>query len=97
MTEAIIDVIDNPAASRYEARLDGEVVGFCSYRLVGEEVLLPHAEVDPRVAGRGIGSALARGTLDDLRRQGHRVVPLCPFVVDFIKKNPEYADLVALP
>jgi predicted GNAT family acetyltransferase len=94
MAEQVTEVRDNSGQSRYEITIDGEVVGFCSYRQADGVVLLPHAEVDPRVGGRGVGSQLARGTLDDLRRHGHKVVPLCPFVANFIAKNPEYADLV---
>jgi uncharacterized protein len=35
-----------------------------------------------------------QGTLDDLRARGLALVPLCPFVADFITRHPEYADLV---
>lgn len=94
MVEEVIDVADRPEKSRYEITLDGEVVGFCSYRDTGDVYLLPHAEVDPRVGGRGIGTQLARRTLDDLRDRDIKVVPLCPFIADFINKNPEYQDLV---
>jgi uncharacterized protein len=90
-----VQVVDSPTTSRYEVLLEGAVVGFCSYRLSDGVVLLPHAEVDPSIGGRGIGTQLARGTLDDLRRQGLKVVPLCPFIVDFIRKNHEYSDLLA--
>jgi predicted GNAT family acetyltransferase len=89
-----VTVVDNPSRSRYDITIDGEAVGFCSYRDTGGVFLLPHAEVDPRVGGRGVGTQLARGTLDDLRQRGVKVVPLCPFIADFIAKNPEYADLV---
>ena len=92
---ATIEVIDNPPTFRYEVHVAGENVGFCSYRQSEGAVLLQHAEVSPSVEGRGIGSALAKGTLDDLRSKGRMVVPLCPFIVDYIRKNPEYADLVA--
>jgi uncharacterized protein len=95
MAEQLTEVVDNPGHSRYDISLDGEVVGFCSYRESDGVYLLPHAEVDPRVGGRGVGTALARGTLDDLRRRGFKVVPLCPFIADFIAKNEAYADLVA--
>lgn len=94
MAEQVTQVIDNPERSRYEITIDGTAVGFCSYRDSGGVFLLPHAEVDPRVGGRGVGTQLARGTLDDLRRRDVKVVPLCPFIADFIVKNPEYADLV---
>lgn len=87
--------MDVPEQSRYEITLNGEVIGFCSYRETEGVVLLPHVEVDPEVGGRGIGSQLARGTLDHLREQGAKVVPLCPFIIDFIEKNPEYQDLVS--
>ena len=95
MADEVTQVIDRPDKSRYDISVDGEVVGFCSYRDTGDVFLLPHAEVDPRVGGRGIGTQLARGTLDDLRTRGIKVVPLCPFIADFIAKNPDYKDLVA--
>ena len=66
----MIEVVDRPDASRYEALLDGESVGFCTYRRTDGEVLLPHVEVRPDLNGHGIGSALARGALDDLREKG---------------------------
>jgi len=94
MAGEVIEVSDCPEKSRYEITINGAVVGFCSYRDTGEVYLLPHAEVDPSVGGRGIGTMLARQTLDDLRRRDITVVPLCPFIADFIKKNPEYQNLV---
>jgi predicted GNAT family acetyltransferase len=52
-----------------------------------------HTEVPKELEGRGIGSALIRGVLDTARRQGLKVVPLCPFAKAYIEKHPEYADL----
>jgi predicted GNAT family acetyltransferase len=94
MADEVIEVFDRPEKSRYEISIDGEVVGFCSYRDTGGVFLLPHAEVDPRIGGQGIGTTLARRTLDDLRARQVKVVPLCPFIADFIRKNPQYQDLV---
>jgi len=51
--------------------------------------------VPKALEGRGIGSALARGLLDLARAQKLKVKPLCPFVAGYIKKHPEYADLLA--
>ncbi|MBV9592767.1 MAG: N-acetyltransferase [Actinobacteria bacterium] len=90
----MIEVVDRPSASRYEALLDGTVVGECTYRITDHGVLLPHIEVRPDLNGQGIGSTLARRTLDDLRRRHLTVIPICPFMVHFIRVNPEYADLV---
>jgi predicted GNAT family acetyltransferase len=70
-------------------------VGFAAYHHTADGVLLPHAEVRPEFNGQGIGSALAKGALDDIRRQGLQAVPLCPFIVDFVRRHPEYNDMVA--
>ena len=38
--------------------------------------------------------AVARAALDDVRRQGRQVTPVCPFIAAYIKRHPEYIDLV---
>lgn len=91
-----IDVGDNPGQSRYEVRLDGDLVGFAEYERSGSLVTFTHTEVSPLVGGRGVGSALVRGALDDVRAAGDlRVVPRCPFVRGWIASHEDYADLVA--
>lgn len=91
-----VETTHNPEESRYEARLDGELAGFAEYVLQGSEsIVFTHTEVDDRFEGKGVGSALARFALDDVRREGSRqVVPRCPFIRGWIEKHPEYADLV---
>lgn len=95
-----VAVKDNPEEQRYEAWVDGERAGFITYRREpdgqgGEIVTLPHTEVDPSFEGKGIGSILARDTLDDLHAAGVRVRPTCPFLARYVTLHPEYADLVA--
>ena len=86
----------NPGESRYEAHLDGELAGFAEYVVKDDLVFLTHTEVNDRFEGHGVGSAIARFALDDVRAQGsRRVVPRCPFIKAWIDKHPDYADLVA--
>ena len=88
--------MDRPEQRRYELMLAGEHVGELVYRNRGENVVaFLHTEVDPTAQRRGLGSALVAGALDDARRRGLRVVPLCPFVDAYVRRHPEYADLVA--
>jgi uncharacterized protein len=88
-------VTDNPAENRYEARIDGELAGFSEYHLTKASIVFTHTKVFDEFEGRGVGSTLARGALDDVRAKGDRtVVPVCPFVHGFIDDHPEYADLV---
>jgi uncharacterized protein len=90
-----VDVRNNEADARYEIALDGDVVGYAFYRPDRDRVVFTHTEVSPDVGGKGIGSALARGALDDVRRQGKHVVPRCPFIAGYLQRHAEYADLVA--
>ncbi|MFJ7593294.1 GNAT family N-acetyltransferase [Streptomyces sp. NPDC097617] len=90
-------VVDRPEQSRYEilAGDDGtETAGFADYFLSEGEIAFIHTETDSRFAGRGMGGLLARGALDDARARGLRVLPYCPFTRGWIRKHPEYADLV---
>lgn len=91
---ARVTVEENAAASRYEALTEGGVVaGFADYVERGGVRVLTHTEVDDAFEGQGVGSALVRGALDDLRSRGLPVRVTCPFTLDFIARHPEYADL----
>jgi uncharacterized protein len=89
-----IAVQDNPGESRYELLLDEQVVGEILYRLAPDHVVLLHTEVLPSLEGKGLGAQLVAGALDDIRARGLRVVPYCPFVRSYIRRHPDYADLV---
>ncbi len=92
MSELVVR--DNPEELRYEALRDGQLVGLIRYRTEPGVVVLVHTEVDEAVEGTGIGSQLVRGALDDIRASGLRLVPVCPFVAAYLRRHPEYSDLV---
>ena len=87
-------VADNPAASRYELRVDGELAGYINYHIRDETISLIHTEVNPGFEGGGLAGRLARYALDDARKRQLAVLPFCPYVRSWIKRHPEYADLV---
>jgi predicted GNAT family acetyltransferase len=89
------EVVDVPQASRYELRLGGRLIGLAVYRRRDGRIAFTHTEVDESCEGRGFGSRLAAAALDDARRDGLAVVPLCPFIAHYIERHPEYAQLVA--
>ena len=88
------DVQDAPDRSRYEVTVDGGLAGFAEYRDLDGARVFTHTEVFDAFEGHGIGSALARGALDDVRRSGRRLVALCPFIAAYVARHDEYADLV---
>jgi uncharacterized protein len=87
-------VRDNPSELRYELLLDDRVVGELRYRLEPGAVVLVHTEVDPAYEGHGFGTLLVEEALRDVRERGLRVVPICPLVRSYLRRHPEYAELV---
>jgi hypothetical protein len=87
------EVRDNAAGSRYELDVDGHIA-FVDYQLRPDRILLVHTEVPEALGGRGVGSKLARGTLDAVRTRGLKAELRCDFLDAYVKKHPEYADLV---
>jgi predicted GNAT family acetyltransferase len=91
-----MDVTNAPEHRRYEARIDGELAGIAEYRASDRIVTFVHTEVMSAFEGKGVGSALVRGALDDVRTQGKKVRAVCPFVKGYMEKHSdEYGDLVA--
>ena len=89
-----VDVRDNPSANRYEAWVDGELAGFSEYEPHETWLVFTHTEVFAAFEGKGVGSKLAKGALDDVRARGLKLTPQCPFINSYIKRHPAYADLV---
>jgi hypothetical protein len=92
--DAKIVVVDAPERERFEVTVDGDLAGFLVYRSRKGLLALIHTEVDERFEGRGIGGRLARFALDSARDRDLAVLPFCPFVNAWIKRHPEYVDLV---
>jgi len=88
------DVVDNPSELRYELHVDGELAGLIRYRRKPDALALVHTEIVPRFEGRGLGRTLVARALDDIRARGLHVIPICPFVREFIDHHPEYDELV---
>ena len=82
-------------ASRYELVEDGTVIGVAEYRVQGDAVVFHHTVIDPARRGHGLGAVLVQGALDDVRRTGRKVVPICWYVGQFVDTRSGYADLLA--
>ena len=89
------EVVEVSEESRYELRLDGRLIGLAAYHRRDGRIAFTHTEVDASCQGQGCGSRLAEAVLEDARRKGLDVVPLCPFIAHYIDTHPEYEALVA--
>lgn len=88
------DVIDNTAKTRFELELDG-ATAFLLYKRDGAFINLLHTEVPPALQGKGVGSKLVGGAMHLIREQKLTAIPICPFVIDYLKRHHEYLDIIA--
>lgn len=90
----MIEVRRNDGDQRYEAWVDGVLAGFADFQVTDVLIVFTHTEVGDAYEGQGVGSAIARYALDDVRATGtHRVLPMCPFIKGWMQRHPEYQDL----
>jgi predicted GNAT family acetyltransferase len=90
-----VTVRDVPEHHRYELHDGDQRVGLSTYDLDGDTITFHHTEVDPAFGGRGLGKLLVTAELEDARRRGLAVLPMCPYVRKVIAEDPAaYLDLV---
>jgi predicted GNAT family acetyltransferase len=94
-TATDVTVTRDPVRHRYNALVAGaEVSGFVDYQETSDLVVLTHTEVDQSFEGRGVGSALARAALDDVRERELKALVICPFILTWLRRHPEYVDVL---
>ncbi len=80
---------------RFEARLPGGTA-FLAYATAGDKVLEMYSTFVPgKERGKGVAAALVEAALAHARAEGYRVIPSCWYVALWIRRHPQYADLVA--
>ncbi len=82
---------------RYVLEINGQLLGFAQYHEEGDRQIFTHTEIDDSLSGKGMGSMLVRKSLDDARQRGKRIVPVCEFIGAYVKKHPDWNDLLEQP
>ena len=90
-------ITHEPDNNRYVYRDDaGVVAGEVEYVRQGDVLMLVKAEIWADRQGQGLGALLVRETLEMIRDEGHgKIQPICPFIVKYLMKNPEFQSLQA--
>jgi predicted GNAT family acetyltransferase len=88
-----IKLHNNEAANRFEMEFENSI-SFVEYEKDGDIISLLHTEVDPALEGRGAGTALVEKVLALIQKEGWQLIPLCPFVVAYIKRHPDWEKII---
>jgi len=91
-TSRMAIVRDNKDQRRFELEVEGGIA-FANYRQTPQAIIITHTETPRALRGHGIASELVQGALELIRADGHKVIAGCGFVVDYLNKHPEFADL----
>ncbi|GMN10372.1 GNAT family N-acetyltransferase [Croceitalea sp. MTPC9] len=86
-------LFDNQEKKQYEFHID-EHIPKIEYIKTKDKIYLTHTEVPIGLEGKGIGSALIKKALEDIKEKDLTLVPMCPFVAMYIKRYPEWRSLV---
>jgi uncharacterized protein len=89
------DIRNNEEKAQFETTVDGHVA-VTAYELEDpDRIVFTHTEVPEALAGRGIAGEIVKFGLDHAREKKLTVVPQCSYVASYIKRHPEYEDLLA--
>jgi predicted GNAT family acetyltransferase len=87
------DIQHDPAAQKFFVQVEGHE-GAIEYRQDGDRMEIVRTTVPEAIGGRGIAAQLVKTALDFAGAQGLRVKPTCSYAAAYIRRHPEYADLV---
>lgn len=92
MSEEKYELVNNFEANQFEFHIEGSIAKV-EYKKKDDKIYLTHTEVPDELEGKGIGSALAHATLEEVSRLDLTLVVLCPFIAKYIDRHPEWQIL----
>ena len=95
MTDIVITLEDGPTGGRCVAMVKGLEAELTFSKAGTSRIIIDHTRVPKELSGLGVGVALLERAVQDARRNGVRIVPLCPFAKAQIGKHPEWQDVLA--
>lgn len=93
MTNQDLQIIHNTPEKRFEVRAGGWLCRL-DYELHGDVLHLIHTQVPAAVEGQGIAAALAHEALSWARHTGFKVSPRCSYIKSYVKRHPQWADIL---
>jgi hypothetical protein len=84
---------DNSAAGRFEMDEAGHTV-FADYRRAAGRLIIDHVEAPVALRGNGAAGRLMEGLVDQARKEGVKITPLCGYASAWLKRHSDHADLI---
>lgn len=69
--------------------------GVMTYSWAGtDRFIIDHTEVNPEFKGLNVGKQLVLAAVDYARKNGVKIIPLCPFAKSVFDRNPDLRDVL---
>jgi predicted GNAT family acetyltransferase len=78
---------------RWFVELDGDVAEMTYSRASAQLIIVDHTDVPEAFKGKGVGAALAKTAIETARKEGFKIMPLCPFLRAQFERRPEWSDV----
>ncbi|MFY0256225.1 GNAT family N-acetyltransferase [Chitinophaga sp. 30R24] len=88
-----LTIRNNTAKHQFETEVDGHTA-MIAYSLSPGGIAFLHTEVSPELEGKGVAGQLAQYVLNYARENHLKVKAYCPYVNAYMKRHPEYNDLL---
>lgn len=97
MPDIKIEREDGNGAGRYVARVAGlQGEAEITFTRQGPKLIsADHTGAPDSLRGTGAALALVEYMVADARRDGFKIIPVCPYVKAQYRKHPEWADVMA--
>lgn len=82
--------------NRFAIYVDDVYAGKMTFEKQGDNsIVIEHTVVEKEFEGRGLAKELYLFVVDYARKEGLKIVPVCPYVKASFQKNPDHSDVLA--
>lgn len=95
MTEKMtIRMEETGSGGRYAAEIAGHNAEMTFSRVNAGLIIVDHTGVPDALRGQGVGQALAVHAVEEARKGGWKILPLCPFMRAQALRHPAWSDVI---
>ena len=87
-----LEVINNLAEKRFELWIDGQLSKL-DYTIDDDTIMMTHVGVPNEFRGQGLAGVITKVALEYAKAKSLRVIPVCPYVLAYIRRNKQYLEL----
>ena len=83
------------SGGRWVTHTDADAAEMTYSRASAKLIIIDHTYVPATLRGRGVGEALAMRAVADARREGFKIIPLCPFAKSQFERHRDWGDVLS--